>query len=309
MKVSIVMLVYNHERFIRQALDSVFMQKTDFDYELIIGEDCSTDHTRSIIQEYEKKFANKMHTVYRNTNVGIIKNLLDCLRRCTGEYIAFLEGDDYWTDERKLQKTVHFLELHPQYSAAAHNYNIVDLTDHFIRNGLEYDTLFEYDKREFEKYRLPSQTSTLCIRNLISKLTKKDLLKILKYRWIPGDRLFVLLLLQYGKIAVLPDIMSTYRRYIEAGGTNWTSRYDIAAVQNYSYVFKIMCGMERLSHSYGEPLDMLSARITLVRKAIKARRWSEHKWKLYLQYAHMLLIERHKIRFLKELKKSFDSYR
>ena len=89
MKVSIVMLVYNHERFIGQALDSILMQSTSFDYELIIGEDCSTDHSKEIIQKYEEKFKGKMRAIYRNKNIGAAKNFVDCLRRCKGEYIAF----------------------------------------------------------------------------------------------------------------------------------------------------------------------------------------------------------------------------
>ena len=80
MKISIVMLAYNHERFIAKALESVLMQETEYDYELIVGEDHSSDGTRQIIKNYEKKFKGKMVPLYRKKNLGMTKNLLDCFQ-------------------------------------------------------------------------------------------------------------------------------------------------------------------------------------------------------------------------------------
>ena len=309
MKVSIVMLVYNHEKFIRQALESILIQKVSFDYELIVGEDCSTDQSRTIIKEYEQKFNGRMKAIYRSKNVGTFQNLMDCFRNCKGKYVAFLEGDDYWSDEHKLQKTVEFLEENTQYSAVAHNYRIVDLSNKFIRYGLELDGIYEFDKKKLEKFKLPSQTSTLLIRNIISQIKKEDLIIILKYKWIPLDRIAAIVLLRFGKIAVLPDIMSTYRYYIEATGTNWTSKYDIAAKENYFFFYKLMCGIKKLSAEMKIPLDMMTAKVELLRKAIKARRWSNHKIRLYFQYINMILLERHKIRLMKAIIKSLTTSR
>lgn len=298
------MLVYNHERFLRQALESVLMQQTNFDYELIIGEDCSTDHSKSIIEEYNKKYQGKMHVIYRETNIGAAKNLIDCLLKCSGEYIAFLEGDDYWTDNHKLQKMVDYLEKNPQYSAAAHNYKIVDSLNRFIHNGLKYDTIYEFDKKELENYRLPSQTSALVIRNITSKIDNEDSRKILKYHWMPGDRIFIMILLRYGKIAVLPEIMSAYRYYTETTGTNWSSQHKKETVENYVYTFKIICGMEQLSTEMKIPLNMTAAKIKFFFKVVRARKSSNHKIKLYLQCVYMILIEKHKLKFIKAIFKS-----
>lgn len=305
MKVSIIMLVYNHERFIEQALDSVLMQQVNFDYELIIGEDASTDHTKIIINKYEEKFQGKLNAIFREENVGTIRNLLDCLRRCQGEYIAFLEGDDYWTDKFKLQKQVDFLEKNPQYSTVAHNYKIVNLSDEFMGHGLQNQSVYEFDKRDLEQFKLPSQTSTLLIRNISSQVLKEDIKIINKYAWLPGDRIFFLSLLKRGKIAILPEVMSAYRYYIEADGTNWSSQNEIAATENYFYFFKVICGVEKLSAEMEFPIDMMNVKVNHLHKAITARRWSKHKIKLYFQCIQMILIEPHKFRFIKAVAKSF----
>lgn len=115
-KVSVMMITYNHEKFIRQALDSILMQKTDFDYEIVIGEDCSTDNTREIIMEYYNKFPNKIKLFFPKKNVGIMKNFLTTYSMCTGDYIAFIEGDDYWTSPVKLQTQFDYLQSHPDFS-------------------------------------------------------------------------------------------------------------------------------------------------------------------------------------------------
>ena len=110
MKVSVCMITYNHGRFLAQALDSVFAQKTNFDFEVILGEDCSTDGTREIALEYQRQYPDRLRLLLPATNQGMIPNFLSTLQAGRGEYIAFLEGDDYWTSEHKLQKQVDLLD-------------------------------------------------------------------------------------------------------------------------------------------------------------------------------------------------------
>ena len=121
MKLSVLMLAYNQEAFIREALESVLAQQTTFDFEIVIGEDCSTDTTRSIIQSYQAAHPGKIRGLYRAENVGMIENFIQGYRACQGEYIAMLEGDDYWVDPCKLQKQVDFLESHPDFSICFHD--------------------------------------------------------------------------------------------------------------------------------------------------------------------------------------------
>ena len=105
-KVSVVMLTYNHEKYIAQAIESVLMQETDFHYEIVIGEDCSTDRTREIVIEYQKKYPDKIRTLLHAKNIGGNANYRQTYSECNGDYIAFLEGDDFWIDRKKLQKQI-----------------------------------------------------------------------------------------------------------------------------------------------------------------------------------------------------------
>ncbi len=125
MKVSVAMVTYNHEKFIAKALDSVLMQKTNFDYELVIGEDCSTDKTRDILIDYQKRYPNKFRLLLHEKNLGMHENGARVLDACTGEYIAMLDGDDYWTSPEKLQKQVDFLDNHLECAICYHDALIV----------------------------------------------------------------------------------------------------------------------------------------------------------------------------------------
>ena len=121
MKVSILMITYNHEKFIAQAIDSVLEQKANFDYEIVIGEDCSADNTRYIVEEYAGKHPNRIKPVFNKKNLGPAINFDRTLHACKGQYIALLEGDDYWTSPHKLQKQVDFLDKHPECSMCFHD--------------------------------------------------------------------------------------------------------------------------------------------------------------------------------------------
>lgn len=110
MKVSVAMITYNHEKYIAKAIESVLFQKTNFEYEIVISEDCSTDKTRDVILEYKKKFPSKIKLLLHDENIGMNRNFMTTINSCTGKYIAYLEGDDYWISENKLQKQVDFLD-------------------------------------------------------------------------------------------------------------------------------------------------------------------------------------------------------
>ena len=111
--VSVHMITYNHEPYIRQAIESVMMQKTDFEFELVIGEDCSQDKTREICFEYQKKYPDKIRILWWHENVSKFGgNGRRVTAHCRGEFIAFCEGDDYWTDPMKLQKQVDQFRIH-----------------------------------------------------------------------------------------------------------------------------------------------------------------------------------------------------
>ncbi|MFC1761264.1 glycosyltransferase [Planctomycetota bacterium] len=112
--VSVKMITYNHEPYIAQAIEGVLMQKTDFPIELVIGEDCSTDRTREIVFDYQKKHLDIIRVITPDKNVGANKNNKITIKACRGKYMAFCEGDDYWHHPKKLQMQVDYLEDHPE---------------------------------------------------------------------------------------------------------------------------------------------------------------------------------------------------
>ena len=119
-KVSVHMPAYNHAPYIAEALDSVLAQKTDFAFEIVIGEDCSTDDTRAVALEYARRHPEIIRLLLHEKNLGIFDNDQAILRACRGQYIAWLESDDYWTAPDKLRAQVDFLDRHPDHSAVFH---------------------------------------------------------------------------------------------------------------------------------------------------------------------------------------------
>jgi len=112
--VSVKMITYNHKPYIAQSIEGVLMQETDFPFELVIGEDCSTDGTREIVFAYQKKHPDIIRVITSGKNVGMNKNSRRTSKLCRGKYIAFCEGDDYWHHPEKLQIQVAYLEAHPE---------------------------------------------------------------------------------------------------------------------------------------------------------------------------------------------------
>jgi len=132
-KVSIVTLSYNQERYIREALDSVLMQECDFKFECIVGDDRSSDSTPEILREYQARHPDRIHPVIREENLGPRRNLADILSRCTGQYVAILDGDDYWTSPHKLQTQVAFMDAHPDCALSFHDVRAI------TEDGQPYD--------------------------------------------------------------------------------------------------------------------------------------------------------------------------
>lgn len=108
--VSIVCITYNHEKYISQAIDSFLMQETDFPFEIVIGEDCSPDNTREILNKYIEKYPNIVKAILRNKNIGMNENFDNTFNQSKGIFIALCEGDDYWIDKSKIYKQVQYLK-------------------------------------------------------------------------------------------------------------------------------------------------------------------------------------------------------
>lgn len=129
MKVSVLVMTYNHEKFILQALESAVMQETSFEYEILISEDCSTDRTRQIVLEFQKEHPDKVRLLLSEKNIRSNEIVVRGIQAARGEYIALLDGDDYWTSPHKLQKQADFLDRHPECSLCFHNAQIFHEAD------------------------------------------------------------------------------------------------------------------------------------------------------------------------------------
>ena len=127
-KVTVYLSTYNQEEFVAQALDSIVMQRTTFPVEVIVADDCSTDRTQEIINQYKNKYPRLIRTYYPEKNLGGCRKLTNCIDMglFRGEYLAYLEGDDYWLNENRLQILVDFLDAHKEFSRVSHRRMIID---------------------------------------------------------------------------------------------------------------------------------------------------------------------------------------
>lgn len=217
------MLAYNHEKYIKEAIDSILMQEVNFDYEIVIGEDCSNDNTRNIIKEYKERYPGKFKLILHEKNVGASLNSIEVSKNCSSKYIAFLEGDDFWTDKTKLQKSVDFLENNLDYIATAHDVDIIDENYKLLKDTPfgKYKGDLKKPSDQFKYNNIP--TLSLVFRNVWGEdypLIREKLVKNVK---MIGDYQFKLLLLTQGSIKYFNEKMGTYR-WIRNSGLSFTAQ-------------------------------------------------------------------------------------
>lgn len=230
-KLSVILITYNHEKYIRKALDSVLSQETDFPFEIVVGEDRSPDQTRQIVKEYKKLYPDKIRLVKREKNTGRpTLNVYETTMECKGDYLAYLEGDDYWTDTKKLQKQVDFLEAHPEYIAVTHSHVMIDDDNNEITDKeiLKISDLYNWSGEfTFDDYKhskkWPGHYASVVSRN-IYKDAKRDYTILYKAHDFVDDGVILLFLLMDGKIFRMDENMSVWRYVKKTGGSSWTSR-------------------------------------------------------------------------------------
>jgi len=212
--VSVCVLTYNHEKFIKECLEGVLKQKVDFVYEIIIGDDCSTDITQKICQEYVRKYSDRIILISSEKNTGAVSNWQRIQNASTGKYIAICEGDDYWTDPSKLQKQVDFLEVNPDYSVCYQDGTIID-EDGAVINS-RYGPKKDFSRDELIKGPIILLHS-LCFRNIL-----KDF-PIEEQKMVGNHRFIISRLGLYGKGKWLGDSILPGRYRIHSGGS-WSSK-------------------------------------------------------------------------------------
>lgn len=219
--VAIHCMVYNHEPYLRQCLDGFVMQQTDFPFVAIVHDDASTDHSAEIIREYAAKYPNIIHPIYETENQyskpnAIFRIMFEASKEA--KYIAFCEGDDYWTDEKKLQRQVDFLESHLSYAAIAENgliHNEVNNTEYPFNTKSSHDLT---TKEVIITRRFPT-AGVLCRREALSDYTTTCRLGVDTIMWC--------WLLTKGLFRFEAVISSVYRRG-EQGMTVYTEPYVFA---------------------------------------------------------------------------------
>jgi glycosyltransferase involved in cell wall biosynthesis len=215
MLVSIVMITYNHEKYIREAIEGVLMQKTNFDFELIIANDASLDATDKIIKDLILKDSRALCINYikHQKNIGMMPNFIFALQQAKGKYIAMCEGDDYWTDSTKLQKQVDFLDENENFSICSHNMKI-SYTHSEIQpiHTVSVNEKNVYTIEDVANRQTPHIYTASCVfRNILNgKLPDW-------YAHTPaGDYPLYLLLTQFGNLRYMPETMGVFR--LNAGG-------------------------------------------------------------------------------------------
>ena len=208
--VSVVVLTYNQKDTVARTLDSILAQKCSYDFEILIGDDASTDGTVEVLDYYAKRYDN-VKVFVQPENVGVTKNAYDLLMKTTGKYIASCEGDDFWCDENKLQKQVDFLENHPEYVGCSHDVNFVnEYGKVYYKNNPTWISLKrDYSYKDFKGVYLPGQSCSIVRRNIYLDKEKDFSLIYTASKYI-GDRTTVLLCLPYGKFYRMKERMSCY---------------------------------------------------------------------------------------------------
>jgi glycosyltransferase involved in cell wall biosynthesis len=226
--VSICCITYNHKAFIAQTINSFLMQEANFKFEIVIGDDCSKDGATDIIKNIQLQHPDKITLLCGSKNIGAHENMRNVLKHCNGKYIALCDGDDFWTDIKKLQKQVDFLERNKEYVVCCHYTKVIDM---------EYKTLYVDPKPKplihtFHDLLIGKQVETKTASVVYRNLPQTSL--IFDKPWYKEvfavDKLLKLTATYYtgGKIYVMPEVMSCYRNHL---GGIWSMVNDDARME------------------------------------------------------------------------------
>ena len=213
---SVAVITYNQEAYLVETLDSILAQECTFDFEIVIGEDCSTDGTRQICRDYQQKYPQVIRLLLQDKNQGLVENYYQTFGLCRGDYIAQCAGDDYWCDRQKLQKQVDFLEQNRDYALVCGGIRI-----HAPEKGADQDVLpQDWSSRAFDmlinRENIPP-APTICFRR--SMFEKAALADIRAQHFMLEDLPLLLALLQQGKFYAIPEILAVYR--VCPGSISW----------------------------------------------------------------------------------------
>jgi glycosyltransferase involved in cell wall biosynthesis len=205
--VSVIILCYNQEKYIAQTVESIVSQETDFNYEIIIADDYSTDRTREILLRYKEKYPDKINLIFNEKNIGLIANYLQTIKQTKGQYIAQCAGDDYWIDNRKLQKQFDFLSQKPDY-ALVHTQHL-----HYIEKTDSFEQAVPEERAEntFQELLAGNRIGANTVMMRKDCFTEAVSAGIYNCGFEAEDYPLWLYFAQHYKIGYLPDCTAVYR--------------------------------------------------------------------------------------------------
>lgn len=222
--ISVIVPCYNQEDYVSECIESILAQKTDFRYEILVGDDCSDDSTPEILKKYAEKYPDIIKLYLNEKNLGATANVYGLFRKAKGEYIAYLEGDDYWCCENKLQIQYEYMKANPELVACYHRVRLVD-RDGRKKNGriywIRYKKRFSYG--DIDGLRLPGHSSTWLRKNIMLE-KETDYSVIYRFNKNIGDRTAMLYFLSKGDFGFIDEVMSCYR-YVRTDGSVTTTVY------------------------------------------------------------------------------------
>lgn len=309
--VSISCTAFNHENYIREAIESFLMQKTDFKFEILIHDDASTDRTAEIIKAYEKQYPDIIKPIYQTENQysqGIAIEKLNT-ERAKGRYIAICEGDDYWSDPSKLQKQVDFMEKHPECSLCVHGGFVVNASD---KKVLQYNRPSKSNKY-FTVEEIIEGGGGLFITNSMFFRTEYSNFKPRFYEIASvSDYPLAIHLALVGGVYYMDEYMSAYR---VGDLTSWTSKnladFD-KTLQHYRKISNMLDELNLYTEfQYDFSIDRRKKEneiLMLVQqrkfKEIKRGKYKQHYKELQLKRKLILLIDQYTPRFSSFLRKN-----
>lgn len=264
--VSVILIAYNQRRYIRQAIESVLAQETSFSYELLIGDDASDDGTSGIVAEYAQAYPDRVRAFIRPENLGAARNAVLLLQQARGEFIASLEGDDYWIDPQKLEKQAAFLRESPGFIGCTSRIRCVDENGCAIRGKPEWIRQKRvFTLADFDGVHLPGQASSLMRRNIFRQPTH-DYSVLTEADTMISDRTAMLIFLLQGDFYCFDQPMSVYRYAPALQGGNLTSR--LAGEASILRDIQITRTMERYAYEeFGRRIVFFRFRRELYAKA------------------------------------------
>lgn len=272
-KISICIITYNHGDYIAEALDSVLSQNLTHSCEVIIADDCSTDNTREVIDRYALSRPDIIRTILQEKNVGPSENFLSLLNAAKGEYVACLEGDDFYVDPYKLQKQVDFLDQNPELGGCFHDLRIIDSKGHVLDEN--YPLKLKHEKvtvQDLIEAGNNSQTnSRVYRRSCIENMPEW-------YATFASDFGLEILVAKQGGWGYIDEVMSAYRVHGTGGFTSvGKAKQSLFIFTSYKHLLQD----KELSKQFG---DMLRFRLRHFALEIARAYRAEGKHLNYLRY-------------------------